>query len=67
MEQSEHQNILSIRWSPGAPICDGLTYELTPDLSFIKPTERDLDPLSRISDRKKGVPEGNCQWRRSVF
>ncbi|KAM7466045.1 hypothetical protein LguiB_013607 [Lonicera macranthoides] len=39
MEQNEHQNILSIHWSPGAPICDGPTYELIPDLSFIKPTE----------------------------
>ncbi|KAM7521465.1 hypothetical protein LguiA_011367 [Lonicera macranthoides] len=42
VDERDHQNSLGIRLSPDAPITDGPTFKLAPDLSFVQPSERDV-------------------------
>lgn len=40
IDEREHQNSLRIQLSADAPVSDGRTFKLAPDISFIEPSER---------------------------
>ncbi|KAK6941007.1 Gamma tubulin complex component protein, N-terminal [Dillenia turbinata] len=58
IDKREYQNSLGIHLSPDSPISDKCTFKLAPDLSFIQPSDRELD---RFATKSR-----NLSWIRST-